>query len=484
MSGGVIALIVFIILIVIGLVLFFVFRKKGTDGGDSSKNSEKATGRKDQIGPDGVVLNVDCVGDWGEWSNCSADCGGGERSRTYTITTPASGSGASCPNLSDDVQTEACNINECNADCIGDWSEWSNCSVLCGGGIQTKTYKVTLPANGTGQACEAEDGNVLERTCNTDACPVDCVGSWEQEFGNCVSSGTTSEGTLCGNGIQTRKFHVIQEAQNGGKSCTDASGNIIGHLYQEEEPCPNLKPCPVDCEGAWGSNYSACQCTDPSKPGIGNKFITYSVSKQAAHGGKACEAADGTKSFADCNCPVDCVGTWNNPSCTHAKQGEKNFTYKISQPALYGGKACPHANNAKKTEFCNNEHERQQAVGNHDRNVGNTDGYLIRGPKGVAGALEVRATWKRGYPATWTNQDNGVNVYVNDVHRIQWKRRETSTGSRKSSGPAIAWISAKSGDRIKAIENGKYTSDGSIYWRFHPGSTAGTSAMVWAGGQS
>ena len=491
-DGGVVALVSFIVLAVIGLVIYIVLKNKnkGDKESNTSATSNTAqaslsliTGRKDQIGDDGLVLNIDCVGDWGEWSNCSADCGGGERSRTYIITTPASGSGNSCTHASGDVETENCNTDACNVDCVGDWSEWSNCSVTCGGGVQTKTYKITLPAGGSGEACEIEDGNVLERTCNTDACPIDCEGYWEQEYGNCISSGVTENGTLCGQGVMTRKYHVVRQAENGGKSCTDENGNIIHHLYQMEQPCPALPACPVDCEGSWGTNYSQCACTDSSRPGVGTKYISYSVSQQKNESGKACEATDGQKSWADCNCPVDCVGSWNNPNCSHDAQGDKTFTYSISQPALFGGKACPHTNGATKVEFCNGDPERSQGVSNHDRNLGDMSRQTIRGPVGTTGALEVRASWKRRHPATWGGKDNGVNVYINDQHRIQWKRNETGTGGRKSANPAVAWLAVKAGDVIKTNENGDYTEDATIYWKFHPGRTDGNPGFIQGGGE-
>lgn len=55
-------------------------------------------------------INQNCVG---SWSACSAPCGGG--TQTYTITTPASGTGAACPSTSG--ATRACNTGACTATC-------------------------------------------------------------------------------------------------------------------------------------------------------------------------------------------------------------------------------------------------------------------------------------------------------------------------------------------------------------------------------
>ena len=55
---------------------------------------------------------VDCAwGDFGDWGDCSATCGDGERSRTRIIATPASGNGAEC--TGDATETETCNEGEC-----------------------------------------------------------------------------------------------------------------------------------------------------------------------------------------------------------------------------------------------------------------------------------------------------------------------------------------------------------------------------------
>jgi len=55
---------------------------------------------------------VDCLwGSYGEWSNCSKTCGGGERTRTRNETTPASNGGQECDG--DSTETENCNQEEC-----------------------------------------------------------------------------------------------------------------------------------------------------------------------------------------------------------------------------------------------------------------------------------------------------------------------------------------------------------------------------------
>ncbi|MEE3326712.1 MAG: Ca2+-dependent phosphoinositide-specific phospholipase C [Myxococcota bacterium] len=111
----------------------------------------------------------DCVvGDWSEWSVCSAECDGGEQTRTRPILTEPSGDGAACE-ATEEVQ--ACNQDVCAPpaqDCVvGDWSEWSVCSAECDGGEQTRTRPILTEPSGDGAACEATEEL---QACNQDPC--------------------------------------------------------------------------------------------------------------------------------------------------------------------------------------------------------------------------------------------------------------------------------------------------------------------------
>ncbi len=61
-----------------------------------------------------VLSNVDCVGAWGAWGSCSATCGASAiESRTFAITTAASGTGASCVGTNGQVGTRSCGAAAC-----------------------------------------------------------------------------------------------------------------------------------------------------------------------------------------------------------------------------------------------------------------------------------------------------------------------------------------------------------------------------------
>merc|ERR1719310_388808 len=81
----------------------------------------------------------DCeVGEW-QPGECSVECGGGERTITREVVTPASNGGAECPPM---IEKEPCNMQPCPIDCVVDmWSEFGACSKDCGGGIQTRVRR-------------------------------------------------------------------------------------------------------------------------------------------------------------------------------------------------------------------------------------------------------------------------------------------------------------------------------------------------------
>ena len=200
-------------------------------------NSDECTG----------AIPVNCeVGEWGEWSTCSAECDGGFRSRSREITVPAENGGADCPSL---WKEEGCNEDACPdpdpIDCVmDDWGDWSTCSADCDGGMQYRTRDISIYPEHGGTPC----GEVQEvQECNQETCvpdPVDCVaGDWS-DWSVCSAE--------CDGGYQYRSRDVTTPASDGGTVCD---------LLYEEQDC-NLLSCPdpdpVDCElGDWGE-WSLC----------------------------------------------------------------------------------------------------------------------------------------------------------------------------------------------------------------------------------
>jgi uncharacterized membrane protein YgcG len=109
---------------------------------------------------------IDCIGDWGDWSDCSASCGGGTKERSYSVATAAANGGQPCPG--DSPQSMACNEQGCLIDCVGDWGDWSDCSASCGDGTSEQWYIITTAAANGGQPCPGDSPQSM--ACNDREC--------------------------------------------------------------------------------------------------------------------------------------------------------------------------------------------------------------------------------------------------------------------------------------------------------------------------
>jgi hypothetical protein len=115
---------------------------------------------------------VDCVlSEWSGWSKCTKECEGGVQQETRSILTKAKNGGEQCDSV---AQERSCNTGSCDRDCtLEPWTEWSPCSMACGGGDQERIRKVAIPIRGAGRCPKAKNADRLEnRLCNVQ----DCVG--------------------------------------------------------------------------------------------------------------------------------------------------------------------------------------------------------------------------------------------------------------------------------------------------------------------
>ena len=189
---------------------------------------------------------------WSEWSACDTVCGVGQSKRSRTITVQEQFGGRKCGVLD---QYQKCDMGRCTCDdVIGTWSSWGKCTHTCGyEGTQTRTRTITKsPKLAQGVTCPT---NTIEtQSCNQKPCPIDCkLGEWK-EWSECTVS--------CGTGTRKARRYVEQEAMYGGKKCTEA--------LVKYEQC-NTDPCKATCvAGDWG-DWSSCpkKCTKPGmSPGI------------------------------------------------------------------------------------------------------------------------------------------------------------------------------------------------------------------------
>ena len=357
---------------------------------------------------------VNCVGAWSDWSSCSEQCDGGVRARTFSVTIAAARGGAACEAEHMATHVTSCNVETCDTmlDCIGSWSSWSACSVPCGGGTRSRTYKIeTREQNGGSAAtCDIEASRAPPQVeaCNQHACPVDCRGEWGQfegcddpcahnamaerryrvttpaAFGGRATTCVANDGAIqrtpcdrsgcpanctgywgewedcsvpCGDGgHRTRTYFVTQEARNGGSVATCEAK--AGTEESAHHGCNADIICPVDCEGSF-SEWAECSTTC----GEGTQTRTYRVTTTASHGGRmdSCVYPSDTVEKREClnhtNCPIDCVGAWSPWSDCSATcgSGTKRQIYFVSVAAAFGGNetACEAANGESREMDCN-----------------------------------------------------------------------------------------------------------------------------------
>ncbi len=122
---------------------------------------------------------------WSDWTSCSKSCGRGSQRRVRDCKLERNGVNPN-PCLADLEEVGPCNENDCPK--WTDWSEWTECSVSCGGGSKTKIRECIFQ-DGTlapeSSACQEGSRNETE-DCNNEPCPTftpwsewsECSSTW------------------------------------------------------------------------------------------------------------------------------------------------------------------------------------------------------------------------------------------------------------------------------------------------------------------
>ncbi|XP_076259164.1 proteoglycan-like sulfated glycoprotein papilin isoform X9 [Rhynchophorus ferrugineus] len=204
-----------------------------------------------------------CEGvDWitSEWSGCDSICGLTDETRKLFCAT-AEGDiyeDELCDQSTKPEAVRKCEANT-NASCIYLWyaSQWSECSVKCGKGIQTRTLFCGLS---TKEGVKKVDNEKCDQSKNfetTQNCTgtEECDGEWfSGPWGECSKE--------CGGGERTKKVVCIKE-----NVVVDVSHCNEENIIFSKENC-NLEPCtedsiiPVDAKQVIESRFKEKESTD------------------------------------------------------------------------------------------------------------------------------------------------------------------------------------------------------------------------------
>ncbi|PFX32412.1 Hemicentin-1 [Stylophora pistillata] len=275
---------------------------------------------------------------WGAWEPCPVSCGGGIQLSKRSCTNPAPAFGGDdCEG--DSVRSRSCNERGCPAD--GNWSVWSEftlCSVFCGGGRQNRSRTCTNPPpKNDGKYCAGESSEI--RPCNTLPCPVD--GGWSSfgEWGSCSLT--------CGGGVQDRQRTCTNPPPaHSGRPC---DGSSVETRFCKQFPCP--------VHGNWARWQSWSICSKSCGGGDQSRMRTC-TNPPPLHGGRQCLGRN--KETRSCNrrpCPVD--GNWADwkpwSSCSRSCAGGKQIRWRSCtnpQPSS-GGSWC--IGSRQETKSCNED---------------------------------------------------------------------------------------------------------------------------------
>eukprot|EP01013_Petalomonas_cantuscygni_P015357 TRINITY_DN3164_c0_g1_i1.p1 TRINITY_DN3164_c0_g1~~TRINITY_DN3164_c0_g1_i1.p1 ORF type:complete len:6949 (+),score=1286.42 TRINITY_DN3164_c0_g1_i1:147-20993(+) len=299
----------------------------------------------------------DCVvSEWGDWGECGAEtlatgvqpCGSSSQKRKRTVLTAAVAGGAACPHLE---ASRPCDAPACPAGCVaGPWEQSQPCSKECGGGESLWTREV-LPPNDPKCAGVAR---TEERACNEQVCSRDCImGDWT-EWSNCSVSCLSGTSDMA---VQTSRREIIQQATGDGRPCgphtqtrpcdpmpaacpceytdwfpisncsrpcdvgeqhfarniTKGDPNVCYEGRMATEEC-NMQECPSDCVMDVWTEWSPC--SETCTAGITTRRRT--VLRPAVSTGQPCEGA--VFEYTTCRPSVNCTYNGQRFPCDYQSE--------------------------------------------------------------------------------------------------------------------------------------------------------------------
>ncbi|XP_013771554.1 brain-specific angiogenesis inhibitor 1 isoform X5 [Pundamilia nyererei] len=366
---------------------------------------------------------------WGQWAQCSSECGGGIQTRIRTCRSPPEESYL-CEGIVEEGRP--CNSQSCTDSASGEeWSSWSVCSATCGEGWQSRTRFCVSSSYSTQCSGPLRE----QRPCNNSAvCPAALIavhGAWDEWSPWSLCSST------CGRGYRSRT-RTCTPPQFGGDPCEGP---------EKQTKFCNIAVCPVD--GVWNewSSWSSCSASCSN----GTMQRTRECNGPS-YGGAECRGE--WLETVDCflgECPVD--GKWQTWSlwsgCSKTCGGGSQQRNRICYGPFFGGQPCP--GEREEVRSCNKKRcpEPHEICG--EDNYSNVvwkmtpagDTAAVRCPPNAMGLILRRCTLDEEGIAYWENPTY-MKCISNDYRSIQTLTREhLSKAQRGLVGDGVSEVMTK-----------------------------------------
>ncbi|CAE8682351.1 unnamed protein product, partial [Polarella glacialis] len=303
-------------------------------------------GADDEVHPRGCdgAGPVSCaISEWEEWGDCTASCGGGQRTRMRQILQPANHGGQPCEG--ELAELAPCNEKHCEGNhCVdcqwGAWSNWGDCSACKGQKYRQRTIEHLQ--NDCGHKCKLESAKEATN-CTGECAPiVFCRWSDWADLGGCTAT--------CGTATKLKQRRLETTNSNGTEE--EWNRSVYFMAGDEDMVCSGEQTESVQCEsisceeGCYAKDCRFGQWSEWSEPSCTQLCARVRhIARRSSCGGHPCSGPQTeTKRCHRDSCikAQDCVvGNWDDWSeCGRGTFGQMLRTRTILAEARNGGSAC------------------------------------------------------------------------------------------------------------------------------------------------